>query len=77
MTMCLIKCQTVTQNEANMTDNPNGEKLKKMIRELRMDYGFAADYLGVSERTLFRWMAGDTKFPRAIFLALELYNTGK
>jgi predicted DNA-binding transcriptional regulator AlpA len=58
-----------------MSDNPNGEKLKKMIRELHMDYAFAADYLGVSERTLFRWMAGDTKFPRAIFLALELYNT--
>jgi DNA-binding transcriptional regulator YiaG len=67
----------MTPKGAKMSDNSNGEKLKKMIRELHMDYAFAADYLGVSERTLFRWMAGDTKFPRAIFLALELYNTGR
>jgi DNA-binding transcriptional regulator YiaG len=60
-----------------MPDNSNGEKLKKMIRELCMDHAFAADYLGVSERTLFRWMSGESKFPRAVFLALELYNTGR
>ena len=60
-----------------MPDNSNGEKLKKMIRERRMDHAFAADYLGVSERTLFRWMSGESKFPRAVFLALELYNTGR
>lgn len=31
-----------------------------------------AEYLGVSERTLYRWMCGDASFPRMVFAALSL-----
>lgn len=31
-----------------------------------------AEYLGVSERTLYRWMCGDASFPRMVFIALDL-----
>ena len=34
-----------------------------------------AEYLGVSERTLYRWVMGDAKFPRMVFIALELLAT--
>jgi transcriptional regulator with XRE-family HTH domain len=31
-----------------------------------------AEYLGVSERTLYRWSMGDANFPTMVFLALGL-----
>jgi DNA-binding transcriptional regulator YiaG len=56
-----------------MDNNP--VKLAAMIEELRLTRQEVSVYLGVSERTLYRWLTGQSSFPRMVFLALELYNT--
>lgn len=50
----------------------NTEKLQRLIVKLGMSRLQIAEYLGVTERTIYRWIAGDTTIPRMAFIALEL-----
>lgn len=48
-------------------------KLIKILDGLNRDRKRIADYLGVHERTLYRWISGDSpKIPAMAFRALEL-----
>lgn len=47
------------------------EKLAEVINSLEMQKVDIAEYLGVSERTIYRWLSGDRSFPRMVFIALE------
>lgn len=49
----------------------DGEKLAVVINSLGMKRVEIADYLGVSERAIYRWMSGERSFPRMVFIALE------
>lgn len=55
-----------------MSDASDAEKLRQMVNKLGMSRLQVADYLGVSERTLYRWMFGDSAFPRMVFIALKV-----
>jgi hypothetical protein len=48
------------------------EKLVKIIKKLNMTKVMVAEYLGVSERTIYRWEYGYSRIPHTVFLALEL-----
>lgn len=52
------------------------EKLYAMVSDIcskgRMTRLEVAEYLGVSERTLYRWLVGDASFPQMVFIALGL-----
>lgn len=63
-------------NEELETDTPQA-RLINMIRETKMTRMELSIYLGVSERTIYRWMMGDTAFPRMVFLALELLKVAR
>ena len=47
-------------------------KLLAIVNKLGMQRIDVAEYLGVSERTLYRWMSGDAAFPRMVFIALSV-----
>jgi len=47
------------------------EKLAEVINSLNMQKVDIAEFLGVSERTIYRWLSGDRSFPRMVFIALE------
>ena len=47
------------------------EKLAEVINSLGMQKVDIAEYLGVSERTIYRWLSGDRSVPRMVFIALE------
>lgn len=49
-------------------------KLLKMVNAIGVERAEIADYLGVSERTLYRWMSGDCAFPRMVFIALAVFD---
>lgn len=51
--------------------------LIERIRNKGMQFAEIADYLGVHERTLFRWMAGVTNAPNMAYVALELKARGE
>jgi|APFre7841882654_1041346.scaffolds.fasta_scaffold04626_19 hypothetical protein len=36
-----------------------------------------AEFLGINERTLYRWLSGDTRIPKFAFKALELLSEAK
>ena len=55
----------------------SNEKLARMIARLGLSRLHVAEYLGVSERTIYRWIAGDTHVPRMVFIALELLKPPK
>jgi len=52
------------------------DRLYQLVEDIcakgRMTRLEVAEYLGVSERTLYRWVMGDARFPRMAFIALEL-----
>lgn len=52
------------------------ERLYKMVSDIcskgKMTRLEVAEYLGVSERTLYRWLVGDASFPQMVFIALGL-----
>jgi transcriptional regulator with XRE-family HTH domain len=52
------------------------EKLAQLVHDICADKKMTrlelAEYLGVSERTLYRWVSGDAAFPQMVFIALEL-----
>ena len=47
------------------------------IRKTGMTIVEICEYLGVHERTLFRWLAGDSYAPRMAYIALKLLAEGK
>ena len=52
------------------------DKLYQLVSDIcangKMTRLEVAEYLGVSERTLYRWVMGDARFPRMVFVALDL-----
>jgi hypothetical protein len=40
-------------------------------------YVEVAEYLGVNERTLYRWLAGQSRIPYSVIRALELLTKDK
>jgi plasmid maintenance system antidote protein VapI len=53
-----------------------GKDLRKILERLEISQRAAAKYIGINERTMRRYIAGDLEIPRAIELAvkwLELY----
>lgn len=56
-----------------MTD---ADKLYELLEKIHAKKGLTrlqiAEYLGVSPRPLYRWTSGETKFPRMVFIALNL-----
>ena len=53
------------------------EKLVRLVNETKMTRLEVAEYLGISERALYRWMNGESRFPHMVFVALEkLLTTG-
>lgn len=55
----------------------SSEKLAQLIYKLGMSRLQVADYLGVSERTIYRWVAGHTHVPRMVFIAMQLLKPPK
>lgn len=49
----------------------NHEKLTRLVNESMMTRLQVAEHLGISERTLYRWMLGERKFPRMALIVLE------
>jgi transcriptional regulator with XRE-family HTH domain len=49
-------------------------KLLAMVNAIGLERAEIADYLGVSERTLYRWMSGEAAFPRMVFIALAVFE---
>jgi transcriptional regulator with XRE-family HTH domain len=47
------------------------EKLVRLVNETKMTRLEVAEYLGISERALYRWMNGESRFPHMVFVALE------
>lgn len=58
-----------SEKTSEMSDS---EILSFMLAELDMLNTETAEYLGVRERTVYRWLAGTSRIPKMAFLALEL-----
>lgn len=50
----------------------DGERLLELIKRLKITRLQVAEYLGVSERTVYRWQYENVRIPRMAFIALEL-----
>ena len=55
----------------------NADRMAELIAKLKMSRLQIAEYLGVTERTVYRWIAGDTNPPKMAFIALELLQKKK
>jgi transcriptional regulator with XRE-family HTH domain len=51
---------------------PDEDRLRRLIETLKMTRLQVAEYLGVSERTIYRWESKQHRIPRMVFIALEL-----
>jgi len=51
---------------------PDEERLRRLIESLKMTRLQVAEYLGISERTIYRWESKTHRIPRMAFIALEL-----
>ena len=47
-------------------------KLLAMVNASGLQRVEVAEYLGVSERTLYRWLSGTSSFPRMVFIAMRV-----
>lgn len=61
-----------TKKQETGDEMSDSEILSFMLSELDMPNTEAATYLGVRERTVYRWLAGTSRVPKMVFLALEL-----
>ena len=50
---------------------------KELQKQANLNNIDTASYLGVSLRTVYRWIAGDTKPPKSALMLLQLYITKK
>jgi len=55
-------------------DQIMANKLLEAVNSLGLQRADIADYLGISERTLYRWISGDSTFPRMVFIALAVFD---
>jgi hypothetical protein len=53
------------------------EYFKNMVKQTKTTYGELAVFFDVDERTVYRWMAGRTRIPRAVFMVLEMLLKSK
>jgi DNA-binding CsgD family transcriptional regulator len=61
----------------NTLELSDKERLREELWELNMLNRETAAYLGVTERTLYSYLAGDTRIPKMLWLALELRRQEK
>lgn len=60
-----------------MKKTVESEHLRALIEKTGNLYVEVADYLGVNERTLYRWLAGQSRIPYSVIRALELLTKDK
>lgn len=48
------------------------EKLRELVAQMGCTHAELAEFLSVSERTIYRWLAGDTDIPQLVIKLLEL-----
>jgi transcriptional regulator with PAS, ATPase and Fis domain len=46
--------------------------LRELVEKTGNLYVEVADFLGVNERTLYRWLSGESRIPYSVIKALEL-----
>jgi hypothetical protein len=52
----------------------DADKLRYTLIELDITNEVAAKYLGVSIRTMYRYLAGEVRIPKMVFIALSVYR---
>jgi len=57
--------------------NDESNHLRSLIAKTGNLYVEVAEYLGVNERTLYRWLAGQSRIPYSVIRALELLTKDK
>ncbi len=60
-----------------MSYEEDAEKLRTMLWKLNLLNREAAEYLGVTERTIYWWLSGTKAIPKMAFLALKLKRLQK
>ena len=50
------------------------DKLRDILTELDITNEMAASYLGVSIRTMYRYLAGEVRIPAMVLIALKYYT---
>jgi transcriptional regulator with XRE-family HTH domain len=53
------------------------EYLRELVEKTGNTYAEVTDYLGVNERTLYRWLSGESRIPYSVIRALELLTAPK
>lgn len=59
------------------SSNQERDYLRDLILATGNLYVEVADFLGVNERTLYRWLAGESRIPHSVIKALELITAKK
>jgi transposase len=59
------------------TKDDEREYLRELVEKTGNLYVEVADYLGVNERTLYRWLSGESRIPYSVIKALELMTEQK
>ena len=60
---------TKIETESKQSEIENFKKLVSIVANSNVE---VADFLGVSVRTVYRWLSGATKIPKSALRALEL-----
>lgn len=60
---------TKIETESKQSEIENFKKLVSIVANSNVE---VADFLGVSVRTVYRWLSGTTKIPKSAMRALEL-----
>lgn len=53
------------------------EYLRELVEKTGNTYAEVTDYLGVNERTLYRWLSGESRIPYSVIKALELLTASE
>ena len=53
------------------------EYLRELVEKTGNTYAEVTDYLGVNERTLYRWLSGESRIPYSVIRALELLTASE
>ena len=52
----------------------DNDKLRDVLIDLDITNETAASYLGVSIRTMYRYLSGESRIPKMVFIALSIYR---
>lgn len=52
----------------------DNDKLRDVLIDLDITNETAAAYLGVSIRTMYRYLSGESRIPKMVFIALSIYR---